>query len=556
LRQKHYNLIADRNELPRIKQWRLNLTALSKVYNLYFVAYSDRIYVYRPNFPNQSLPLKPAIILNPVKTSEARGGYIDTNDPHSINNVLIDFFGDLEIILIACDDGDVIGYYTHKIEDAINRLSTEEATQDLSFFAVNVSLSAWGLSIHSTARKIAISSNSTNITIFALGLVCPSDPWVLPRPVPEDLLEWHKSVLADPKWRGDDQKFVLGKWGHNIPSVAFCNNDEDIEGRLLAFGEIMGNIYILDLHKLKSVETMRTGFCRRHSGYVECGCAEDHYPHAIWGLSWLDRKSFHKVSRQMLSDQSSSGFSRAWNGSDKTSIVPDANPGGHMSYFPSMAASSTTGLPPSQGMVSGRSEADESAYTSGIESSWTEEEKTTKNSMMSTTPTTDEVCDAEDLKWMPVKHSRRGSAILGIRSAQMEGGNKAEIFSFEENPKHEPNHRDSNYPCPLFVASKSDACLIQPRDHLNRLTPIIGYLDPLNQWVILNDNIREPPWFFSETAMNSASSSSVPQKDVLPSSRSAKAMIERMAAQYIGIAWIGFCRWTARRTTATDHYRN
>jgi hypothetical protein len=457
------------------------------------------------------LPLKPAIVLKPIKTAEAKGGSIDRRDPHSINNVLIDFFGNLEIIIVACDDGDVIGYYTHKIEDAINRLSLEEEEEDLSFFAKNVQKSAWGLSIHTKSRKIAISANTESVTIFASGLVCDND---LPRPLPDDKLEWHKAVLKDPKWRADEQRFVIGKWGNNIPSVAFCNNDEDNEGRLLAFGDIENNIHILDIHKLKNVELIRVGFCcqnQKEKG-SECHCSEDNYPHASWGLAWLDRKSFHVVARQLSPYHdypARRAFAAAWDGSSKKFVIPDANSRSQLlGLWPTKAPDNSPSSNRSPNSSSSTfssprryEDDDEDAYSSGIESTWSEKgPKTPMKKNMSKARNGDDICDDQDLRWQSENYTF-GIRSLFLSTQNMDGDDKPAMPSPRMTPAPNFNYRDANYPCPLFVTSKADACLLQPKDHLNRVTPVIGYQDPLEQWAVMHMN-KPFPWFHHDQAMD------------------------------------------------------
>jgi hypothetical protein len=51
------------------------------------------------------------------------GGFIDESFPHSVNHIKIGNLGDFEILLIACDDGDVIAYYTHSKNDRFPMLS-------------------------------------------------------------------------------------------------------------------------------------------------------------------------------------------------------------------------------------------------------------------------------------------------------------------------------------------------------------------------------------------------------------------------------------------------
>ena len=52
------------------------------------------------------------------------GGFIDQTFPHSVNHIKLGNLGDFEILLMACDDGDVIAYYTHRKDDRVPVLSS------------------------------------------------------------------------------------------------------------------------------------------------------------------------------------------------------------------------------------------------------------------------------------------------------------------------------------------------------------------------------------------------------------------------------------------------
>lgn len=55
---------SDRDDFPAVSQWRLNLTALSQRYNLYFSAYRHLIHVSRPrSCVTHSLPAVPDLVL-------------------------------------------------------------------------------------------------------------------------------------------------------------------------------------------------------------------------------------------------------------------------------------------------------------------------------------------------------------------------------------------------------------------------------------------------------------------------------------------------------------
>jgi hypothetical protein len=290
------------------------------------VAYVDKVHVYQPEYPRQTLHDKPLLILDPPRTPSATHGYIDSRNPHSINHLIVDFLGDLEIVLLACDDGDVIGYYTQEIAAAVERRAESDGPDSIegfevrAFFQQNVRLSAWGLSIHTKARKIAVSANTHQVTVFPFGLAnsqCNDGKSLDDEPL-------DKIILNDPGNRETDQKFVLSAMSNNVPSVAFCNTDDDPEGRLLVSGEILGSIYLWDLHQLELIELMRAEYCIHAEGRA-CACEQrEHYPHAIWGLSWLDRKSFRKF--KYYAPPSEQIFRLCWDGENARWMIPDAEP--------------------------------------------------------------------------------------------------------------------------------------------------------------------------------------------------------------------------------------
>ena len=79
------------------------------------MACKDKITVTIPRDLSLSLPGDPDLIIDlPTTTQAAKvGGYIDRFEPHCVNHLKIGNLGDLEILLIGCDDGDVLAYYTH-----------------------------------------------------------------------------------------------------------------------------------------------------------------------------------------------------------------------------------------------------------------------------------------------------------------------------------------------------------------------------------------------------------------------------------------------------------
>ena len=80
-------------------------------------------------------------------------------------------------MLAACDDGDVVGYQMSAIQRAVEKAATDAASGNVDqsnpprvFFHENVRKSAWGLAVHREARMIAISANTSQVTVIAFAL--------------------------------------------------------------------------------------------------------------------------------------------------------------------------------------------------------------------------------------------------------------------------------------------------------------------------------------------------------------------------------------------------
>ncbi|EME85581.1 uncharacterized protein MYCFIDRAFT_41253, partial [Pseudocercospora fijiensis CIRAD86] len=152
-------------------------TGLSQLQNLFFVAYSSQIYVYVPHFSTQALPPKPALIVPSQPSTPALQGYLDSTNPHSINNLVVQFLGNEEVVAVVRDDGDVDAFLVRHILQAIERRTEHHGRIDTRadevkpIFQSNVGKSAWGLAIHSQARILAVSANTHSITVFKFGLV-------------------------------------------------------------------------------------------------------------------------------------------------------------------------------------------------------------------------------------------------------------------------------------------------------------------------------------------------------------------------------------------------
>ncbi|KAF8866496.1 hypothetical protein BDZ45DRAFT_720071 [Acephala macrosclerotiorum] len=301
------------DNVPRFLGWRLNLVALSAIHNLYFTACVDRILVFVPRDLRNTIPGKPDLILHLPRSFKATqvGGYIVPSVPHGINNIKIGDLGDLEILLVACDDGDVVAFYTHLINHEVQLAMNEgHTTPPIKLmrpdFLQNVGISAWGLAIHTQSRLIAVGSNLKQITVFAPACNEPpkhefhndhSDPpsqtssdsrprtsssfeeYSTPtRTTPKDdgtpswwaNLSYHeREVFRKPNWLEASSlsegrlcsniviRVTLPLIGHNIPSVDFTS---DGEGEALAViaADINGNSWQYGLYssRLAKLPTM------------------------------------------------------------------------------------------------------------------------------------------------------------------------------------------------------------------------------------------------------------------------------------------------------------
>ncbi|OAA68482.1 Ribonucleotide reductase, transcriptional regulator CRT10 [Niveomyces insectorum RCEF 264] len=293
--------------IPRVARARVNLTALSQRYNLYFTVYQDKIFVYRPQ-PAPEILRGPLLILRPPASRAARllGGYINFTFHHQANHILVGDLGDDEILLLAYDDGDVIAYYTQHIVSHIERRTRlqQRGTFGLPlvkprpFFSETVGKTAWGLAIHAQSRLIAVSTNLAEVNVFAFALrpAKPADlhPYKTPTlTVPTDdaspttwagvsALELESQLrLRNRNWR---ILLPLGPNGHNIPSIDFID-DVDGNAEKVAAIDINGLLWILDIWKVGSLPLSLDPTPREHP--IIRG----------WGVLVLPNKEFLKTRK-------------------------------------------------------------------------------------------------------------------------------------------------------------------------------------------------------------------------------------------------------------------
>ncbi|KAH7417077.1 hypothetical protein BKA64DRAFT_701865 [Cadophora sp. MPI-SDFR-AT-0126] len=255
---------------PRMAHWRNNLTALSHDFNLYFAAYGDNIHITRPRDLRQTIPITPDVVLDLPRSSQgiSAGGYIDQFRPHSVNNMKVGKLGDFEILLVACDDGDLIAYYTRLLEREVRERGPRCSEGDgpisyiQPFFHDNVGISAWGLAIHQLSRLIAVGSNRREVTVFQPALAvgydrqtgsryfqeCDSSTWPgrsfptgASRFTPVWKLDFGLEALGEFEQNDCRLRLPLGPSGSNIPSIDFVS-DENGEASVVLATDVNGKL--------------------------------------------------------------------------------------------------------------------------------------------------------------------------------------------------------------------------------------------------------------------------------------------------------------------------
>ncbi|KAJ9142221.1 hypothetical protein NKR23_g7490 [Pleurostoma richardsiae] len=264
---------------PRVARARLNLTALSQRYNLYFVAYQHEVHVFQPHRMGNILG-RPALILRPSISRAAAtvGGYQDTIFPHQMNHMVVGQLGNHEVLVMATDDGDVIAYYTFKIAKYVERYSSRSehppsephVAVPKQFFHENVGVSAWGLAVHQKSRLIAVSSNHHEVTVFAFALKDWKSRLNRPASLNAVTLELGSTIKNPKNIPGLDSEVIyqppkdfssrkrswrivlsLPRDASNIPSISFWN-DRTGEAEKVAAVDISGVCWISDIWKIGS----------------------------------------------------------------------------------------------------------------------------------------------------------------------------------------------------------------------------------------------------------------------------------------------------------------
>lgn len=213
---------------------------------------------------------------------------MDASRPHAVNHLIVGDIGDEEIVVVACDDGDVISYYVRSICLAIDEGAKTVFEPDpfenqklkryrqsgwanlilpvvdshrtpgfrvlAAWFHENVGASAWGLATHKALKLLAVSSNTKEVNVYAPSLSPDGNQsfrstYLTPKRL-ERYMTWQQgetrnsTALRD---RSLGKKITLRGHMANIPNIAFCDNDLDPEGWYLASTDINGNTFVWDI---------------------------------------------------------------------------------------------------------------------------------------------------------------------------------------------------------------------------------------------------------------------------------------------------------------------
>jgi hypothetical protein len=251
---------------------------------LYFAAYQGSIYVYRPRKAPHLLRREPDLILKPPRMPVSRviKGYTDHCHGHQVNHLMVGQLGNLEILLMCFDDGDVVAYYTHHIAEYVReyiarmlraaphtQAGLASSPEPGPFFHDSVGKSAWGLAIHAKSRLIAISSNLAEVTVFAFAL---QNSRSTPQLSAETEINWPpngvwdgpRACMLESLMRSRDRSWrivlPLPTTGSNVPSISFFD-DKDGNAECVVAADILRQLWMLRIWKVdpSNVLQLHTG---------------------------------------------------------------------------------------------------------------------------------------------------------------------------------------------------------------------------------------------------------------------------------------------------------
>lgn len=210
---------------------------------------------------------------------------MNPSTPHAINNLLVQFLGNEEVVAAVRDDGDVTVVLVRHIIRAIEQRAQPGntlgpvANEVRPLYQNNVGESAWGIAIHSQARILAVSANNHEIRVFKFGLYSAEN----------------STAIDDESGaeRGTDVNLRILNGISNIPCISFCNTGHDPQGRWLLSTDISGNCQGIDLldtdNRFKRTQMFNFGEDRDFT-------REFDLVHAGWTIMFLDTRSFKPES--------------------------------------------------------------------------------------------------------------------------------------------------------------------------------------------------------------------------------------------------------------------
>lgn len=210
-------------------------------------------------------------MLSLPRTRQGIRGYIIPGVPHAINQIIVADLGIEEVLVAACDGGDVIAYSVRSICNAIrekhesNDAGLPYTTGLRTLLLTNVGISAWGLAVHKAARLIAVSSNHHRISVFAFSLhqknsesLCDED--VFPKGLGYVFWDREERGPCSPHDRSRNVEIVLKGHMENIPNIAFCNTGADPTGNFLISTDISGITFVWSVWEKKIIARFKPGF--------------------------------------------------------------------------------------------------------------------------------------------------------------------------------------------------------------------------------------------------------------------------------------------------------
>lgn len=259
------------------------------------------IYVYTPSFPEQTITTKPELIIRLSRSRPGLTGYLDPSRPHAVNHLIVGEIGDEEVVVVACDDGDVVSYTVRSIALAIEekaKLGFGPSRTLAAWFHENVGASAWGLATHKRTMLLAVSSNTRKIDVFAPSLSSELHGgfrWANPPPgMIERFGVWETKSFISLRDRSIGRRVTLRGPEANIPNIAFGDNISDPEGRYLASTDIDGYTMIWDIWRgTRIFQKLGNAGPRKSNKLSHYSCFSHlNFPDARgWGIACLDPRT-------------------------------------------------------------------------------------------------------------------------------------------------------------------------------------------------------------------------------------------------------------------------